>query len=195
MRVICIINSWGYASYFMHFLCAYITSIIILASWCMHHLVSIMMIALSHMHHFGHAWNPPSSCCIIIANIHSTVYYIHDYIPSIAFWVGAFCHYFLIALVQIGMFYNQHHPNYSGNKLWARMFQTSLINLSNYPHLLSMSFVMILALWEFDHLFLSYLVKLIYVQSLHALVILISSCSCHQPQSSLVWLLFATFDV
>jgi hypothetical protein len=125
----------------------------------------------------------------------STVYYIHDYIPSIAFWVGAFYHYFLIALVQIGMFYNQHHPNYSGNKLWARMFQTSLINLSNYPHLLSMSFVMILALWEFDHLFLSYLVKLIYVQSLHALVILISSCSRHQPQSSLVWLLFATFDV
>jgi hypothetical protein len=31
-RVICIINSWEYASYFMHFICAYIANIIILAS-------------------------------------------------------------------------------------------------------------------------------------------------------------------
>jgi hypothetical protein len=68
------------------------------------------------------------------------------------------------------------------------MFQTSLINLSYYPHLLSISFVMniadiyrphvvILALWELDHLFLSCLVILIHVQSIHALVILILSYS------------------
>jgi hypothetical protein len=103
------------------------------------------------------------------------------------------------------MFCNQHHPNYSDNKLWAGMFQTSLINLLCYPHLLSMSFVMnvadiyrphvvILTLWEFDHLLLSYPVKHICVQSLHALVILILSCSRHQPQSSLVWLFSVTFD-
>jgi hypothetical protein len=106
------------------------------------------------------------------------------------------------------MFCNQHDSNHSGNKLWAGMFQTSLINLSYYPHLLSISFVMnvadiyrphviILALWELDHLSLSYLVKLIHVQSIYALVILISSYSngfYHQPQVSLVWLLFPTFD-
>jgi hypothetical protein len=74
-----------------------------------------------------------------------------------------------------------------------------------YPYLLTISFVMnvtdiyhphvvILALWEFDHLFLSYLVKLICVQSLHDLVILISSCSPRQHQSSLVWLLPVIFD-
>jgi hypothetical protein len=40
------------------------------------------------------------------------------------------------------MFCNQHHLNHSGNKLWAGMFQTSLINLSCYSRLLSMSFVM-----------------------------------------------------
>jgi hypothetical protein len=63
------------------------------------------------------------------------------------------------------------------------MFQTSLVNLLYYPHLLSMSFVMnvaniyhrhmmILALRELDHLFFSYLVILIHVQSVYALVIL-----------------------
>jgi hypothetical protein len=106
------------------------------------------------------------------------------------------------------MFCNQHHPNYTGNKLWAGMFQTSLINLSYYPHLLSISFVMnvaniyrphvvILALWELDHLSFSSLVILIHVQSIHALIILILSYSngfYHQHQSSLVWLLPATFD-
>jgi hypothetical protein len=77
------------------------------------------------------------------------------------------------------------------------MFQTSRINLLCYSHLLSMSFVMnvtdiyhrhvvILALGKLDHLFLSFLSKLICVQSLHALVILISPCSRHQPQSSLL---------
>jgi hypothetical protein len=78
------------------------------------------------------------------------------------------------------------------------MFQTSLINLLNYPHLLSMSFVMtvtdiyhrhvvILALGKLNHLSLSFLVKLIHIQSIHALVILISSYSngfYHQQQSS-----------
>jgi hypothetical protein len=89
------------------------------------------------------------------------------------------------------------------------MFQTSLINLSYYPHLLSMSFVMnvadiyhrhvvILTLWELDHLSLSSLVILIHVQSIHVFIILILSYSndfYHQHQSSLVWLLPATFDV
>jgi hypothetical protein len=81
--------------------------------------------------------------------------------------------------------------SHSNNELWAGMFRTSFINLLCYLHLLSLSFVMnvtdiyrpyvvILALWELDHLFHSYL------------VILISSCSRHQP--SLVWLLFVTFD-
>jgi hypothetical protein len=102
------------------------------------------------------------------------------------------------------MFCNQHHPNYSDNKLWAGMFQTSLINLLCYPHLLSMSFVMnvtdiyhphvvILTLWELDHLSLSFLVILIHVQSIHTLVILISSYS-NDSQSSLVWLLRTTSD-
>jgi hypothetical protein len=134
------------------------------------------------------------------------VHHIHGYISSIALWIGAFCHYPLIASVQIGMFCNQHHLNHSSNKLWAGMFQTSLINLSYYPHLLSISFVMnvadiyhphvvILALWELDHLSFSSLVKLIHVQSIYALVILISSYSngfYHQPQVSLVWLLPVT---
>jgi hypothetical protein len=88
------------------------------------------------------------------------------------------------------------------------MFQTSLINLSYYPHLQSISFVMnvadiyrphviILALWELDHLSFSSLVKLIHVQSIYALITLISSYSngfYHQPQVSLVWLLYATSD-
>jgi hypothetical protein len=102
------------------------------------------------------------------------------------------------------MFCNQYHPNHSGNKLWAGMFQTSLINLSYYSHWLFISFVMnvaniyrpqvvILALWELDHLSLFYLVKLIHVQSIHVLVILISSYS-NDNQSSLVWLLPAIFD-
>jgi hypothetical protein len=109
------------------------------------------------------------------------------------------------------MFYNQYHLNYSDNELWAGIFRTSFINLLFYPHLLSMSFVMsvsvantyrshvmILALRELDYLFLSYLVILIHVQSIHALVILILSYSndfYHQHQSSLVWLLPATSNV
>jgi hypothetical protein len=86
------------------------------------------------------------------------------------------------------MFCNQHHSNYSGNKFWAGMFHTSLINLLCYPHLLSISLVMNVAdiyrphvvistLWELDFLSLSFLVKLIYVQSIHAFVILILSYS------------------
>jgi hypothetical protein len=66
------------------------------------------------------------------------------------------------------------------------MFQPSLINLSYYPHLLSMSFVMnvadiyhrhamILALRELNHLVLSDLVKLIYVPFILALATLILS--------------------
>jgi hypothetical protein len=84
------------------------------------------------------------------------------------------------------------------------MFQTSLINLLYYSRLLSTSFLMnvadiyrppvvIVALRELDHLFISYLVKLIYVQFLHVLVILISSCSHHQPQSFLVCNCFCHF--
>jgi hypothetical protein len=136
------------------------------------------------------------------------VHHVYGYIPSIALWVGVFYHYSLIALVQIGMFYNQHHPNYSGNKLWAGMFQTSLINLLYYSYLLSISFVMnvadiyhphvvILALWGFDHLSLSYLVKLIHVRSIHALVILIPlyfNGFSRQHQVSLMWLFPTTFD-
>jgi hypothetical protein len=68
------------------------------------------------------------------------------------------------------------------------MFQTSLINLSCYPHLLSISFmmnvadiyqphVMISALRELDHLFLSSFIKLIHVQSIHVPVIFILSYS------------------
>jgi len=54
----------------MHLIHAYIESIVILASWCMHHWASIMAIALCHMHHFTRAWNTPSLCCTIIAIIH-----------------------------------------------------------------------------------------------------------------------------
>jgi hypothetical protein len=87
------------------------------------------------------------------------------------------------------------------------MFQTSLINLSYYPHLLSMSFVMntadiyhrhvmILALRELNPLLLSSFVNLIRIRSIHALVILISSYSngfYHQHQPSLVCLFPAVF--
>jgi len=54
----------------MHLIHAYIESIVILASWCMHHWASIVAIALCHMHHFARAWNTPSLCCTIIAIIH-----------------------------------------------------------------------------------------------------------------------------
>jgi hypothetical protein len=123
----CVINSWGYASYFMHCLRAYIASIVILASWCKH---CIMVTALCHMHYFDRAWNPPSLCRTIITIIHlnsasRSWLYIEHCTRS---W--SICHYSLIASVEIGMFCNQHHPNYSGNKLWAGMFQTSLINQS-----------------------------------------------------------------
>jgi hypothetical protein len=134
------------------------------------------------------------------------VHHIHEYISSITLWVAAFYRYSLIASVYIGMFCNQHHLNYSDNKLWAEMFRTSFINLLCYLHLLSISFVMNVAdiyhphvvmsiLWELDHLSLFSLVKLIYIQSLHTLVTLIWPCSRHQSQSSLVWLLLSTFDV
>jgi hypothetical protein len=61
----CVINSWGYASYFMHFIRAYIASIIILASWCMHHLASIMVMhsgicTISIMHRILHPHVAPS---------------------------------------------------------------------------------------------------------------------------------------
>jgi hypothetical protein len=110
------------------------------------------------------------------------------------------------------MFCNQHHLNHSGNKLWAGMFQTSVINLSYYSHLLSISCVMNVADIYRPHIVisccdlssmrtwsppLSSLIKLNYVQSIHALVMLISSYSngfYHQHQVSPVWLLLATFD-
>jgi hypothetical protein len=77
------------------------------------------------------------------------------------------------------------------------MFQTSLINLLYYPHLLSISFVtnvanicrrrvVILAPGELDHFSLSSLIKLIHIQSIHALAILIliySDGFYHQHQS------------
>jgi hypothetical protein len=80
------------------------------------------------------------------------------------------------------------------------MFQTSLISLLCYPYLLFMSFVtnvadtcrrrvLILALGKLDHFSLSSLVKIIHIQSVYALVILISSYSngfYHQHQPSLV---------
>jgi hypothetical protein len=81
----------------------------------------------------------------------STVHHIHGYISSIALMVEAFCHYPLIALVQIGMFCNQPHLNHSDNKLWARIFQTSLISLLCYSHLLSLSFVMNVADIYYPH--------------------------------------------
>jgi hypothetical protein len=149
----------------MHFLRAHIASIIILASWCIHPHVA------------------PSLQSYI-----TTVHHVYGYIPSIALGVGAFYHYPLIASVQICMFCNQHHPNHSNNKLWARMFQTSLINLSYYPHLLSISFVMnvtdiyhsyvvILALRELDHLSFLFLSN----SSMYNLSMLSLYSSCHTP--------------
>jgi hypothetical protein len=116
------------------------------------------------------------------------VHRVHGYISSIALWVRAFCHYSLIASVEIGMFYNQHNLNHSDNKLWAGMFQTSLINPSYYLHFLFISFVtnvtdiyrphvVILVLWKLDRRSSSYLVKLIQVQSIYTLVMLSSSTS------------------
>jgi hypothetical protein len=95
------------------------------------------MCTISVVHGILHSRVAPSLQSYI-----STVHHVPDYISSIALWVAAFYHYSLIASVYIGMFCNQHHLNYSDNKLWARMFQTSLINLSYYPHLLSISFLM-----------------------------------------------------
>jgi hypothetical protein len=108
----------------------------------MHHLVSIMVMhciicTISVVHGVLHPHVAPSSQSYI-----STVHHVHGYIPSIALWIGASYHYPLIASASIGMFYNQYHLNHSDNKLWARMFQTSLINLSYYLHLLSISFLM-----------------------------------------------------
>jgi hypothetical protein len=140
------------------------------------------------MRHFGRAWNPPSSCCTIIAIIHhncasrSWLYIEHCTLSWSILSLSLDC------IGIIVMFCNQHHLNHSGNKLWAGMFQTSLINLSYYSHLLSISCVMnvadiyhpqvvILAPWELDHLSLSSLIKLIRVQSIRALVILILSYS------------------
>jgi hypothetical protein len=73
------------------------------------------------------------------------------------------------------------------------MFRTLFINLLFYPHLLSMSFVMsvantyhshvmILALRELDHLFLSYLVILIHVQSIYVS----SYSSRHTPTAFII---------
>jgi hypothetical protein len=98
---------------------------------------------------------------------------------------GAFCHYSLIALVSIGMFCNNIIQNYLSNKLWARTFQTSLCQS------LVLSLLIVHKFCDECHRHLSslciisYLVKLIYVPSLHVFVILISSYSRHQPQSSL----------
>jgi hypothetical protein len=196
----------------MHFLRAYIASIVILASWCMHHWASIMVIALCHMHHFSRAWNPPFSCCTIIAIIHlnsaswSWLYIDHCTLNwSILSW---FLDCIITNSLIASLFCNQHHPNYLDNKLWAGMSRTSLINLSYYFRLLSISFVMNVAdiiilmivisiLWELDRLSLSSLVKLIHIQSIHAFVILISSYFhgfYYQHQPFLVWLLFVTFD-
>jgi hypothetical protein len=80
------------------------------------------------------------------------------------------------------------------------MFQTSLVHFLYYSHLLPISSVtnvadichrrvVILVLGELDHLALSSLIKLIHVQSIHALAMLISSYSnsfYHQHQISLV---------
>jgi hypothetical protein len=122
------------------------------------------------------------------------VHHVQGYIPSIALWIEASYHYPLIASASIGMFYNQPHLNHSGNKLWARIFQTSLCQS------LVLSLLVIHEFCDECHRHLSslciisYLVKLIYVQSFHVLVILISSCSRHQPQIFSVWLFSATFD-
>jgi hypothetical protein len=78
-----------------------------------------------------------------------------------------------------------------------KCFKHRFVNPLYYPHLLFMSFVtnvadicrrhvLILALGKLDHFSLPSLIKIIHIQSIHALVILISSCSRHQPQSSLV---------
>jgi hypothetical protein len=188
----------------MHFICAYIASIVILASWCKY---CIMVIALCHMHHLDRAWDPSSSCCTIIAIIH---------------YNGASCSWLYIehctlnwsilslSLDCIGL--NRHVLQSTTSKIIQvinseqEYVKHHFVNPLYYPYLLTISFVInvidiyrfhdvILALWEFDHLFLSYLVKLICVQSLHDLVILISSCSHHQPQSSQVRLLLAIFNV
>jgi hypothetical protein len=109
------------------------------------------------------------------------------------------------------MFCNQHHLNHLGNKLWARVFQTSLINLLCYPHLLSLSLVINVADIYRPHIVISWcdlnsmrtwspfspFPQLLHIQSIHAFIILISSYSngfYHQPQVSLVWLLFVTSD-
>jgi hypothetical protein len=114
----------------MHFLRAYIASIVIPASWCVPHLVNIMVIAMCHMHHFDRAWNSPSSCCTIIANIHlnsashSWLYIKHCTLSWSILSLSLDC---------IGInrhVCNQHHPNHSGDKLWAGVFQTSLVTQS-----------------------------------------------------------------
>jgi hypothetical protein len=204
----CVTNSWGYASYFMHFLRAHIASIVILTSWCMHHSANIMVIALCHMHHFGRAWNPPFSCCIIIAIIH-----LNSTSRSWLYIEHCTLSWSILSLFLDCIGINRHVLQSTSsksldNKLWAGMFQTSLINPSYYPHLLSINFVMNVAdiyrphvvistLWELDHLSLCSLVILIHVQSIHAFVILISlyfNGFYRQHEVSLVWLLPAIFD-
>jgi hypothetical protein len=176
MWVICIINSWGYASYFMHFIHAYIASIIILASWRMHHSVSIMVIALCLTHHLDRAWNPPSSYCIIIANMHhnnasrSWLYTEHC-------TLNCFKHHLSLDCISINRHVLQSTSSKSFRSVSCAIFtcypQSFVMNVADIYR----PYVVILALWELDRLFLSSLVKLIRIRSIHALITLISSYS------------------
>jgi hypothetical protein len=134
------------------------------------------------MHHFGLAWDPSSSCCIIIAIIHlnsASHSWLHTKHCTLNWSILS------LSLDCIGI--NRHVLQSTSSKIIQiinseqEYFKHHFVNPLYYPYLLSMSFVInvtdiyhhhvvILALGELDHLFLSYLVKLIYVQSLHALV-------------------------
>ena len=128
----------------MHLIHAYIKSIIICASWCMHHWTSIMANASCHMRHFICTWNTPSSCCTIIAIVHlnsaslSWLYIEHLHSELEHFVIISWLHQhkwacFATSIVQIIQIIN---PEQGCSR---RSFST---NLPCYPHLLSLSLVM-----------------------------------------------------
>ena len=113
-----------------HTLCiclrAWIKSIIIFASWCMHHWVGIMAIASCHMHHFICAWNIPSLYCTSIAIMHLK--------SASLSWLSSMCtmswNLLSLSLGVVIFLYHKNHVLWK-KKSWARMFQKLLLNHSS----------------------------------------------------------------
>ena len=139
----------------MHLIHAYIKSIIIFASWCMHHWASIMANASCHMHHFIHLF-----IALALQSSISRVHHYHGY-RAFALWVGI---YFVIIpwlhrhkwacfatsivqLIQIIQFWARMFRNFHLNPssvLSSLVLPSLVLNLTDIRFL----HVMISALWE-----------------------------------------------